>query len=201
MKHKPIIVWFRQDLRLHDNPALAAAAQKNLAIIPLFIWSPEEEGTWTPGAASRWWLHQSLKNLNTALQEKGSRLTLCKGRTLESLEKLIVDTNACAVYWNRRYEPDVINRDKQIKEKLKQSGLDVQSFNSALLCEPWQIKNKSGQPFRVFTPFWKTVLTQYNHQDPLPAPSKLEPPPDWPKSLSIRDLELEPKINWAGGLR
>ena len=200
MERKSIIVWFRQDLRIHDNPALTAAARKNLAVVPVFIWAPEEEETWPPGSASKWWLHQSLESLEISLKDRGSHLVVRIGSSLNSLKDVVHETEACGIYWNRRYEPAVIDRDQKIKKALKNSGLEVQSFNSALLIEPWQVKNQRGKPFRVFTPFWKMVLNQYDHQEPLPTPTKLITPLKWPKSLSISELELEPKINWAEGI-
>jgi deoxyribodipyrimidine photo-lyase len=99
------LVWFRQDLRLQDNPALDAATHRDEPVIPLYIWSPEDEGDWPPGAASRWWLHQSLRALDASLRKRGSRLILAKGPTTKALSELIAQTNATAVYWNRRYEP------------------------------------------------------------------------------------------------
>ena len=196
-----IIVWFRQDLRVHDNPALTAAVRTKSAIIPVFIWAPEEEGTWPPGEASKWWIHKSLNSLDVSLKNRGSKLIVQKGPSLKSLRGLVRDTNACGVYWNRRYEPAAVDRDQKIKKALKKSGLHVQSFNSSLLIEPWQIKNQSGKPFRVFTPFWRTVLNHYDHQEPLPAPNKLRTPLEWPKSLSISELDLEPTVNWTEGIR
>jgi deoxyribodipyrimidine photolyase len=100
------IVWFRQDLRLRDNPALHAAVATGTPVIPVYIWSPEEEGDWAPGAASRWWLHHSLAALDQDLRERGSRLILAHGRAADVLKKLAANTGATAVHWNRRYEPD-----------------------------------------------------------------------------------------------
>src|SRR5438105_4945858 len=99
------IVWFRQDLRLDDNPALEAAIARGGAIVPVYIWSPAEEGAWPPGAASRWWLHQSLRRLDADLRRCGSRLVICQGEALFTLTQLAQEARAGAVYWNRRYEP------------------------------------------------------------------------------------------------
>ena len=102
------IVWFRQDLRLRDNPALLAAVAAGTPVIPVYIWSPEEEGDWPPGSASRWWLHHSLAALSADLHERGSRLILARGRAATVLKKLAADTGATAVHWNRRYEPAAV---------------------------------------------------------------------------------------------
>jgi deoxyribodipyrimidine photo-lyase len=193
------ILWFRLDLRLADNPALQAAAKHGGAVIPVFIWAPDEESPWEPGGASRWWLHHSLLSLQTSLKEAGARLIIRRGETLPTLRKLAKETNANAVFWNRRYEPAVIARDKTIKETLRAEGIHAESFNAALLNEPWTIANQSGKPFQVFTPFWKHCLAKTESPKPLPAPKELPAPPQWPATLALKELQLEPKLNWASG--
>src|SRR3954466_11114899 len=112
------LVWFRLDLRLADNPALLAAVSRGV-VVPVFIYAPEEEAPWSPGGASRWWLHQSLASLESSLLQVNSRLIIRRGNTLESLQQLITECKAEAVYWNRRYEPAVIRSDAKIKERLQ----------------------------------------------------------------------------------
>jgi deoxyribodipyrimidine photo-lyase len=197
----PIIVWFRLDLRLADNPALHAAAQAGGAVLPVFIDASQEETPWQPGAASRWWLHHSLIELDANLHQAGSRLVIRHGPALEAILELAQQTQARAVFWNRRYEPAVIGRDNRLKESLGNAGLEVRSFNAALLHEPWTIRNQSGRPFQVFTPFWKQCLAQPDPSETLAAAKQLSRPNKWPHSLSIKELELEPRIDWAGGLR
>ena len=197
----PIILWFRKDLRLMDNPALRSALERG-AIVPVFVWSPDEEGDWPPGGASRFWLHQSLQALDGKLRELGSRLIIRHGNSQEVLESLVKETGANAIFWNRRYEPAIIERDKSIKEHFRKSGIDAQSFNSHLLFEPWTIANKAGKPFQVFTPFWKTCLASASSiPEPLTTPKKIFAPQRWPKSLRLEELELEPKVKWAEGIR
>ncbi|MCX8155123.1 MAG: DNA photolyase family protein [Verrucomicrobiae bacterium] len=195
------LVWFRLDLRWEDQPALHAAALRGRPVIPVFIWAPEEEGAWPPGGASRWWLHQSLRALDAGLRRLGSRLILQRGPSLDTLQALRQQTGADAVFWNRRYEPALIARDKTIKETLRAQGVQVESYNAALLFEPWTIHNRSGAPFQVFTPFWKHCLSQPAPAAPLPAPTALPAPKTWPVSLPLEALELEPKIDWAAGMR
>lgn len=197
----PVLVWFRSDLRLEDNPALAAAVERASPVIPVFIWSPEEENPWPPGAASRWWLHQSLDHLTERLAQAGSCLVIRKGPTQQALKELLSETKAVAVYWNRRYEPAIIARDAEIKKSIAAAGLDAQSFNSALLFEPWTIRNASQQPFQVFSSFWKTCMKQGPPHKPQSAPRRPSAPSSWPKSLALDELALEPRIDWAGGLR
>ena len=201
MKLAPAIVWFRHDLRLADNPALHAAMQSGKAVIPLFIYAPEEETPWQPGAASRWWLHESLVALDARLRELGSRLIIRFGPALGTLREIAKETHADEVFWNRGYEPAVITRDRQVKEALRCDGLSAESFNGALLHEPWTIQNQSKKPFQVFTPFWKYCLAKPDPAEPLPAPKILPAPQKWPKSLALGELELEPKFKWADGLR
>jgi deoxyribodipyrimidine photo-lyase len=201
VKPQAAIVWLRLDLRLSDNAALHAALALGGPVLPVFIWGPEEEGDWPPGAASRWWLHQSLTALDRRLRQHGSRLLLRRGPALETLRAVVRETGAGAVFWNRRYEPAIVARDAQIKNELRREGLIVESFNAALLHEPWTIQNQSGKPFRVFTPFWRHCLNQTLPGPPLAAPKALPAPARWPMSLALAELDLEPKTNWADGFR
>lgn len=194
------ILWFRQDLRLQDNPALLAAIARGGAVLPVYILDDEGEKKWPAGGASRWWLHHSLVALDGSLRERGSRLIVARGGTAEILRGLVKSTDATAVYWNRRYEPASISRDSQIKAELGAAGLDVKSFNGALLNEPHTIKNKSGGPFQVFTPYWRHCLAL-----PVTEPVKLAAgvglvaPSKWPRSLEVVELGLLPKIGWDAG--
>ncbi len=200
MSDSPIIVWLRYDLRLDDHPALLEAAETGKPVIPVYIWSPDEEGDWQPGAASRWWLHQSLQCLQKSLKDTGSNLIIRKGSSKEVLDKLIQETGAGTVFWSRRYEPAITRRDTEIKSHLKEQGISVKSFNSALLFEPWEISTKQDDPYKVFTPYWKACTSLPEPQEPLNAPQKLKAPKPSPKSLSVDDLNLMPKIGWWKGI-
>ena len=194
------ILWFRQDLRLQDNPAFAAALKRGGPVLPVYILDDAGEGDWPAGGASRWWLHHSLAALDAALKERGSRLLLAQGATAQVMASLVKQGNASAVYWNRRYEPAIIERDKQLKAELTAGGIEARSFNAALLFEPHTVQNKSGGPFQVFTPFWRHCLTL-----PVEVPVKLPAgdfpaPPKWPASLALAELGLLPKIKWDAGL-
>ncbi len=196
------IVWFRQDLRLGDNPALTAALTDGSPVIPVYLFAPAEEGVWAPGAASRWWLHHSLEQLGEALEACGSRLCLRAGdESLAMLLALAKQCRATRVVWNRRYEPAVIARDQRIKTALSAAGLAADSFNGRLLHEPWTVKTKSGGPFQVFTPFWRHCMALDDPGDPLPAPKTLPAPARWPSSSTLESLSLLPTIDWAGGMR
>jgi len=117
------VLWFRQDLRLSDNPALAAAIEHGGPVIPVYIWAPGEEGAWPPGAASKWWLARSLAALQSDLESRGSRLIVRRGPAGEALACLAAETGAGSVFWNRRYEPAAIARDKRVKSDLRARGL------------------------------------------------------------------------------
>ena len=163
----------------------------------MFIWAPQEDGSWSPGAASQWWLNRSLAALRADLEKRGSRLIIRTGSTQTTLVQLLAETGATGVFWNRRYEPASIARDGELKTKLRERGIVAESFNGSLLFEPWQIQNASGSPFRVFTAFWRACLTK-TIAGHLPHPNtQLVPPTTWPTSLQLSDLKLEPEIAWA----
>ena len=195
------ILWFRQDLRLADNPALSQALAEYDRVIPLYIHAPEESAPWQPGAASRWWLHHSLAALDTSLHQRGSRLILRSEPSLEALQKIIAETKAEAVLWNRLYEPVHIARDKAIKQALREQGVGAESFNAALLFEPWQVIKENGDPYRVFTPYWKACqqrgLPQVIHRTPEALPSV----PSGVVSEQLASFELLPHLPWDSGFQ
>jgi deoxyribodipyrimidine photo-lyase len=190
------LVWFRRDLRVQDNPALAAAATTGKPVIALFIYAPEEEAPWSPGGASAWWLHHALASLADELATHGIPLVIRRGKSLDVLQTLAEKHQVGSIFWNRCYEPALIERDTSIKQSLKRQGLHVQSFNASLLFEPGQINNQSGQPFRVFTPFWKH-LRSLPAESPVPvARDRLTQPLSSPESLPLDSLGLLPAIPW-----
>ncbi|MDP3859340.1 MAG: deoxyribodipyrimidine photo-lyase [Stagnimonas sp.] len=194
------LVWLRRDLRLLDQPALHAAAERHQRVLPVYIHAPEEEAPWAPGAASRWWLHHALAALGEALARLGSPLVIRRGPSLETLRALVLETGASAIYWTRVYEPAAIARDQAVKEALRADGLSAESFNAALLFEPWQLKTGAGEPYRVFTPFWRNAAAQLDGlPPPLPAPVRLTGPEPALKSLPLAALDLLPKIAWDAG--
>lgn len=194
------IVWFRQDLRLTDHPALRWAAERGGPVIPVYIGSFEEEGRWAPGGAQRWWLHQSLGCLSEDLEGLGSRLVLREGEALGVIEDLIKETGADGVCWHRRYEPAAIERDTEIKKRLKASGVDVETFKGELLYEPWEIMNQQDKPYQVYTPFSKRCFEMLEPDAPLSRPRSLKQPEEWPQSVGVDDLRLMPTIEWYQGI-
>lgn len=187
------IVWFRQDLRLKDNPAFFEACSKYDNIIPLYILDDKSSFL---GEAQAWWLHHSLFALKNSLAHNlGLNLILRKGEPFEILLDLMNELSIAAVYWNRCYEPMRIAKDKKIKSTLQEMGIDVLSFNGSLLNEPWTIQNQSGAFFKVFTPYWKAA-----RQALVVTPAKIVT--HCPKSIEIRSEEIDewqllPRLNWA----
>lgn len=194
------IIWFRHDLRLADNPALRAAVEQGGPVVPVYTWSPEDEGEWPPGAASRWWLHHALAALDADLRKLGSRLIIRTGRTVETLVALAREAKATAVFWNHRYEPAAVQIAKDVESTLRKQGLSVGEFHGNLLFDPRVTLNRQGGPFQVFTPYWKHCLSAPEPESPKPAPSRLSRPRQWPSSLSLDDLRLLPKVKWAEGI-
>jgi deoxyribodipyrimidine photo-lyase len=188
-------MWFRQDLRLADNPALVDACGRG-EIIPIYILDDENADSWKIGGASRWWLHHALEDLNRSLNQG---LQLYKGEASAILSVLAHQTGAEAIVWNRCYEPWRIVRDANIKSALKGQGLDVQSFNGSLLWEPWQVLKKDSTPYKVFTPYYRRgCLSAVAPRQPIPIPKSINISKTSNHSLRLEDLNLLPKINWDG---
>ncbi|BDV35152.1 cryptochrome/photolyase family protein [Methylocystis iwaonis] len=196
----PAIVWFRNDLRLDDNPALMAA-RSGAPLVALYVLDDDSAGAWRMGGASRWWLHHSLSSLAADLARLGVPLILRRGRAELAIEAVVAETGAGAVYWNRVYDPRAMRRDSEIKANLRGCGLTVESFNGSLLFEPAHMRNRQGETFKVFSPFWRACLAAGGPPAPLPAPTKLNAAPA-PASDRLDDWGLLPKEpDWARGLR
>ena len=195
----PVIVWFREDLRLTDNPALAAAADTGAPIVCLYVRETGIAGARAPGGASRWWLNQSLTALAASLGELGGHLVLKTGDALEVLNALAAETGAKSVFWTRRYGDAEKTADAAVKAALKETGINVQSFNGRLLMEPWALKTGSGGYYRVFTPFWRAMQAAYVAPPALPAPKRLGSVAA--ASENLADWDLHPRgPDWSGGL-
>ncbi|MCB9949731.1 MAG: deoxyribodipyrimidine photo-lyase [Planctomycetaceae bacterium] len=190
------VVWFRRDLRVGDNPALQAAVERGGPVIPLFIWSDEEEAEWPTGSCSKWWLHHSLSRLQETCAELGSPLVVREGASESVLDEVLKETGADAIFWNRRYESVIRKRDEQIKSNLASRGLTVASFNGSLLVEPWEVLTKQGTPYQVFTPFWRACQESRQQVAPLPAPTRLTASELPLRSESIDSLSFLPRIPW-----
>ena len=192
----PTILWFRKDLRLVDNSALEAAIEVGAPVIPLFIWSPDESGGWAPGAASKWWLHQALKSLTESFKEVSGEFVLREGDSLGQLRDIIEKTGAKRVYWNRRYESPHRDLDALIKRQLRDDGIEVESFNSSLLNEPHTAATGEGNPYKVYTPYWKKVKDRPIEPIAESNIDSLKFAHPCPETLSLNSLGLLPEKQW-----
>nr|BAA32808.1 blue-light photoreceptor [Adiantum capillus-veneris]BAA32811.1 blue-light photoreceptor [Adiantum capillus-veneris] len=189
------IVWFRRDLRIEDNPALVAAVRAG-PVLPVFIWSPEEEGQFLPGRVSRWWLKQSLVHLNESLTILGAPLVMRRAsNVLAALLEIKKATGATQVFYNHLYDPVSLVRDHRVKQGLSQAGIIVNSFNADLLYEPWEVNDDNGQAFTTFSGFWAKCMDM-----PAEPEAQILPPkrilkfPGPSLSCSIEDLDLEDEL-------
>lgn len=187
------LMWFRNDLRLRDNPALREACQ-SASVIAIYIYDDTHAQQHEMGAASKWWLHHSLTSLNESLDNK---LHILKGDPVEIIGELVNQFNASDVVWNRCYEPWQIKRDKQIKAELINRDVKVKSFNGSLLWEPWEIMNQSGSPYKVFTPYYrKGCLKASPPRSVVDAPRHCNYEYDETHDQGLDTLQLLPDINW-----
>ncbi len=221
---EPALLWFRQDLRLSDHPALRAALAAGGPVIPVYIWSPEEEGGWPPGAAARWWIHHSLKQLAADLRGRGGRLIIRRGGVVATLGKLCRETGAQRIFFHRRYEPYARAQEERVlaafppdcsdktgEDDLRARGLRpagphaarprAERHESALLFRPEEIATRQGRPFQVFTPFWRACLDRPAPAVPLPAPRLVPGPARWPTSLELDELGLTRSSDGSAGPR
>lgn len=192
MKKTVSIVWFEQDLRLADNPALSAAIEQG-DILPIYILDDENAEEQRMGAASKWWLHHSLQALNDSLAGK---LNFYQGNAITIIADLCRRFSIAGVYWNRRYEPWRISREKTIKQKLLSLGIHAESFNGSLLNEPWSILKKDATPYKIFTPYHRQA-SMVDSRSPTKKPQVLSPllhADD--QAVKLATLSLLPKIAW-----
>ena len=187
------VMWFRQDLRLADNPALTNAL-KDGKTLPIFILDDFNSKEHVNGAASKWWLHHSLIKLNKSLKNK---LCFFVGNPIDILDEIHKQFEISNIFWSRCYEPWRIKRDKKIKKYFNDQNVNVNTFNGSLLWEPWNIAKKDGTPYKVFTPYYrKGCLNSDKPRMPLPAPNLSNLISIDNHDLKIEDLELMPKHNW-----
>lgn len=184
---KPILMWFRRDLRLRDHEALTAAAKTGKPIVPVFLCDELVESL---GAAPKWRLGLGVAAFSKTLSEIGSKLILRRGPALEALRSLVAETGADVVYWSRAYDTDAIERDTGLKAGLIADGIDAQSFSGHLLYQPWEVKNKSGLHFKVYSPFWRSVSSSIVISEALKPVTCLNTPSTWPQSDDLDSWKL-----------
>ena len=192
----PAILWFRQDLRLADNPALVAAMAAG-PVLPVFILDDAAAGAWAPGGAGRWWLHHSLAALAADLKARGASLTLLSGRAETLIPALAQSGRAKQVHAGRMVEPFARERDRRIAEALEGVGAVLSLHTSALLAEPHRIRSGSGSPYAVYTPFSRAIFALGEPEAATPAPARIAAAPPAPDSLDLDALGLLPRRDWA----
>lgn len=191
---KPVILWFRQDLRLADQPALVAACHEG-PVIPVYVLDDDGPGDHAMGGASRWWLHHSLTALAKTLSEQGSRLILRRGRAATVLAKLAEETGAGAVHAVRHFEPWWIDAEEALAKTI-----DLRLHDGNQLAPPGSITTGAGKPFKIYTPFWRALSHHMPPDDPLRAPSTIPAVSQWPETEESASWNLLPTHpDWATG--
>jgi deoxyribodipyrimidine photo-lyase len=198
----PILVWFRQDLRLGDHRALTAAVATGRPVLPVYVLDDAAGQSWKPGAASRWWLHHSLISLTKDLSDLGAPLILRRGDTAEQLLALAAETKATLVVCSRCYEPWAARLETALKDKLAASSIELKRYSGALLKEPEAIRTQAGEPFKVYTPYWRALNAGGVPAQPLPRPDAIKTVKSKLASDALSDWGLLPtRPDWSGGLR
>jgi deoxyribodipyrimidine photo-lyase len=198
---RPAIVWFNDDLRLSDHPALHAAAGTQAPVVGIYVFDEKAPGVRSLGAAARWWLAQSLRAMQETLRERGASLVLRKGSAPGVIAGLAREIDAGAVYWNEIAQAPHLRVADQLAAALGEIDVTTHRFRGDLLVAPNQIRNKENRGLRVFTPFWRRVQSLGDPPKPLPAPKKLSGVSDITGD-ALEDWHLEPtRPDWAGGLR
>ena len=205
-RSRPAIVWFRDDLRVDDNPALNAAAQTGASVFPVYVYDTVSPDIRESGAAQKWMLHYALEELDASLKAIGLKLTILAGPAEDIICSLADHCGAQAVFWNRRYGAAEIEIDMAVKRRLGEAGLRVKSFQGNLLHEPTQLLTSKDDPYKVYSPFWRAFEKTGTPRQPRDSPSELVPFSTRLTSdldrLELSDLKLLPHTpDWAGGLR
>jgi deoxyribodipyrimidine photo-lyase len=195
------VVWLRRDLRLSDNPALAAAVARGGPIVVAWVHAPGEEGESAPGGAARVFLHGALRSLSDALSARGNRLVLRRGPAIKALIDLARESGADTIHANRVWDPPLLVRDERAVAALRANGLEARLFGDGVLFPPDSVRTAGGRPFRVFTPFWRRCLSMPPPGVPIPAPARVPSPPSQPPSWPLADLRLLPDPPWDAGIR
>ena len=195
----PSICWFSNDLRLDDQPSWRAACERGVPVIALFIWDPEGDGTWAPGAASRWWLHRSLAALDASMRALGGRLVIRSGPRADVLRTIAAATGADTIYANERFEPAPRAANLVAQRALADAGVGVVWANGSLLHDPWSLRTGTGVPYKVYTPFSKAWRGRCSLDAARGAPRTVP----WFKGElagdSLDSLALQPGMPWDQG--
>jgi deoxyribodipyrimidine photo-lyase len=189
----PSIIWFRQDLRLRDQAAVAAAAAAGGPVLPVYVLDDAAAGRWAMGGASRWWLHHSLTRLDADLRARGARLILLRGDAVEHLSALAAATGATTIHATPHWEPWARLQEQALAERLT-----LALHGGTTLLSPFAITSGAGTPFKVFTPFWRALFASLPPALPAPAPERLTLPANAPAGDTLDQWQLLPsRPNWA----
>lgn len=189
------IAWFRNDLRVSDNPALFEAA-KSSDILPVYILDTTIPDEFKIGGASKYWLHHSLESLNKSLN---NQLNVYFGNAKEILKNLVNrdDFIVKSIFYNKIYEPWHIQNDSELENELKALGVNIRSFNASLLWDPEEVKKSDGNIYKIFTPFYRSSCTNAKKpREPLPTQVHINIISDGQNKTKIQDLNLLPTIKW-----
>lgn len=200
MSASAVVVWFRNNLRLADNRALTAAVKTGAPVVCLYILDDHTPGQWKRGGASRWWLDKSLAALAHDIEARGGRLILRRGDAAKELPRAVADAGASAVYFTRAYEPSAVALEDNLKAQFDKSGIGFKRYGGNLLREPEEIRTKTGDVYKVYTPFSRAVMQDFQPAKALPAPKQLTAPAKAVKSDKLASWGLHPsKPDWSSG--
>ena len=200
MSDRPVVVWFRNDLRLNDHRALSAAVATDAPLVLVYILDDDTPGQWKMGAASRWWLDKSLAALADAIAQRGGSLILRRGITDKMLPALVSECDARAVYFSRAYEPFAVALEDKLKAIFDKADVAFKRYGGALLREPEDVRTKTGDVYKVYTPFWKALSADFTPAKTLAAPNEFIPFKKKIASERLRDWALHPtKPDWSKG--
>ncbi len=186
------VIWFRNDLRLFDNPALHFAHKSGKSLLFLYIHSQKKGDTWEIGSSSRFWLYHSLKELQKEIRKIKGKLIIREGDSATVLSQIFQETDASSIYWNAQYELLCIKRDNKIKIGLEAAGIDVHVYHGNLLFSPYKIVRVSKRPYKVFDLFWEDIKN-LSLEKPVPAPSKIKSLSKKIYSLDLNKTQILPK--------
>ncbi len=194
------IVWFRNDLRLRDNPSLIKAIELG-EIIPIYIFD-RSENDWALGSASKWRLHNSLIKLDQELKKNNLKLFIFEGNAVNIIKELSKKLGINNIFSSKNYEPHEAKLDQEISNYCLQNAISFEQFNSSFLFDLVNIRNSSGGFFKVYTAFWnhclKNNIEKTNHDFDLLQIKKAKLICDHiDESIQIDELNLLPKINWT----
>lgn len=185
MIEKPIIVWYRHDLRTRDHMPLYAATQTDKPIIAVFILDESAQRPY--GGASRWWLYHSLNSLQSSLSSLGGELILRRGETLEVLKDIAKTAGADQIVCSRQYEPEAVALERQCHDFLGEAGITLKRYSGTLLFEPETVATQNGDPYKVFTPFWRRCQDLSSVRKPLPSPNTV----NWYSGEKLKSEKLK----------